>query len=193
MANKRMFCKDVVEDDKFFDMPSGVRDLYFYLNMFADDDGFVSPKKVIRMIGSPDDCLKILIAKGFVLPFESGVVAITHWKVNNFLRKDTYHPSIYQKELKELFVFKGVYLPSTARQRPVDLVSKLVSKKEGENVSEKGEEEYKKIENDVEKLENTENEENIKKEMQKIRMSLGIMTAWLDEKPTTQEPQEPQG
>jgi hypothetical protein len=56
--------------------------------MTADDDGFVSPRKVLRMIGAGENDLKVLLAKGFVIPFESGVIVITHWKQNNYLRND---------------------------------------------------------------------------------------------------------
>ena len=46
MANRRMFSKDVVETDKFLNMPLTSQALYFHLGMEADDDGFVaSPKR----------------------------------------------------------------------------------------------------------------------------------------------------
>lgn len=45
------------------------------------------------MIGSSDDELKVLIAKQYILPFESGVVVIKHWRIHNYIQKDRYHPS----------------------------------------------------------------------------------------------------
>ena len=52
MANRRMFSKDVVETDKFLNMPLTSQALYFHLGMEADDDGFIaSPKKVQRAVG----------------------------------------------------------------------------------------------------------------------------------------------
>jgi uncharacterized phage protein (TIGR02220 family) len=45
------------------------------------------------MIGSSDDEMKVLIAKQYILPFESGVVVIKHWKIHNYIQKDRYHPS----------------------------------------------------------------------------------------------------
>lgn len=62
-------------------MPSSTQMLYFHLSMNADDDGFVNnPKKIQRMCGASDDDFKLLLAKSFVLLFESGVIVIKHWK-----------------------------------------------------------------------------------------------------------------
>jgi len=49
-------------------MPLSAQALYFHLGMYADDDGFVSPQKIVRMIGANPDDLKMLMAKGFVIP-----------------------------------------------------------------------------------------------------------------------------
>jgi hypothetical protein len=71
--------------------------------MRADDDGFVgNPKKILRMIGGNDDDLKILIAKRFVLIFETGVIVIKHWRINNLVRKDWYRETSYIEEKKQL-------------------------------------------------------------------------------------------
>ena len=99
MAERRMFSKAIVDSDTFLDMPTSTRLLYFDLSMRADDDGFVnSPKKIIRMTGASDDDLRILIAKNFIIPFDSGVIVITHWKINNYIQKDRYKKTIYQNE-----------------------------------------------------------------------------------------------
>jgi hypothetical protein len=92
---RRMFSPEMVCADMFLDMPPSTQALYFQLGMHADDDGFVGPKKIMRMICANEDELKILIAKGFAIPFESGVVVIRHWRVNNLVRKDWYRPSIH--------------------------------------------------------------------------------------------------
>lgn len=77
MAERRMFAKTIIDSDNFLDMPMSSRLLYYDLSMRADDDGFVnSPKKIMRITGANDDDLKILIAKNFIIPFESGVVVI---------------------------------------------------------------------------------------------------------------------
>ena len=103
MAERRMFTTKIVDSDAFLDMPLSAQALYFHLNMRADDDGFVNnPKKIQRMIGASEDDLKLLIAKRFILTFESGVVVIKHWRMHNLLRKDRYHPTQYQDEMRLL-------------------------------------------------------------------------------------------
>lgn len=105
MAEKRMFSKTVVDSDAFLDMPLSTQALYFHLSMRADDDGFLNnTKRIQRLIGATDDDLKLLVMKRFVIPFEDGVVVIRHWRMNNYLRKDRYTKTIYQKELAMLSV-----------------------------------------------------------------------------------------
>ena len=99
MSEKRMFAKQIVESDSFLDMPLSSQALYFHLSMYADDDGFLNaPKRIQRTIGATDDDLKLLIAKKFVIPFETGVMVIKHWKINNFIRKDRYKETAYTDE-----------------------------------------------------------------------------------------------
>lgn len=102
MAQRRMFSPDIVESDAFLDMPSSSQSLYFHLGMYADDDGFVNPKRIMRMIGANDDDLKVLIGKRFLLPFENGVVVIKHWRINNLVRKDWYKETQYIEQKKQL-------------------------------------------------------------------------------------------
>jgi len=104
MAQKRMFDKAIIRTDNFIDMPPTSQNLYFHLGLEADDEGFVSPKMVMRMIGSGDDDLKVLIMKGFVIPFQSGVVVITDWKQNNYLDSNRIKPTQHQEELKQLLL-----------------------------------------------------------------------------------------
>lgn len=99
MAERRMFSKTVIDSDLFLDMPLSSQSLYFHLSMRADDDGFINnPRKVQRVIGASDDDLKLLIAKQFIIPFESGIVVIKHWKIHNYIQKDRYKPTIYAAE-----------------------------------------------------------------------------------------------
>lgn len=99
MAERRMFAKNIIDSDAFLDMPLSTQALYFHLSMRADDDGFVNnPKKIQRMIGCSDDDIKLLIAKNFLIPFESGVVVIKHWKIHNYIQKDRYKETLYQQE-----------------------------------------------------------------------------------------------
>lgn len=103
MAERRMFAKTIIDSDAFLDMPLSTHALYFHLSMRADDDGFINnPKKIQRMIGATDDDLKVLIAKRFILTFESGVIVIKHWKIHNYIRNDRYKPTLYQKEMAQL-------------------------------------------------------------------------------------------
>ncbi len=113
MRRARMFASEIVTSDSFLDMPVSARDLYIQLGMRCDDDGFVSPRSVMRMLGAADDDLKVLIAKAFVIPFDTGVVVVRHWKVNNYIRKDIYHPTVHQLEASHLKVSLGskVYEP----------------------------------------------------------------------------------
>lgn len=102
MARKRMFSLDIVDSDIFLEMPTSSQALYFHLAMRADDDGFVSsPKKIANMSSCSIDDLKVLISKGYVIQFKSGVCVITDWKIHNYIPKDRYRPTIYTAE-KEL-------------------------------------------------------------------------------------------
>jgi len=99
MAERRMFAKTIIDSDAFLDMPLSTQALYFHLSMRADDDGFINnPKKVQRMIGAADDDLRVLITKRFIIPFESGIVVIKHWKIHNYIQKDRYKETIYKEE-----------------------------------------------------------------------------------------------
>lgn len=103
MAERRMFAKTIIDSDTFLDMPLSTQALYFHLSMRADDDGFINnPRKIQRSIGATDDDLKLLIAKQFTIPFESGVVVIKHWRLHNYIQKDRYKPTIYQDEKAQL-------------------------------------------------------------------------------------------
>jgi hypothetical protein len=94
-----MFAKTIIDSDAFLDMPLSTQALYFHLSMRADDDGFINnPKKIQRMIGCCDDDLKLLLAKNFLIAFESGVVVIKHWKIHNYIQRDRYKPTVYQEE-----------------------------------------------------------------------------------------------
>lgn len=94
-----MFAKTIIDSDAFLDMPLSTQALYFHLSMRADDDGFINnPRKIQRTIGCGDDDLKLLIAKRFIIPFESGIVVIKHWKIHNYIQKDRYKETVYTDE-----------------------------------------------------------------------------------------------
>ena len=105
MAERRMFAKTIVLSDAFLDMPMSARCLYFTLGMLADDDGFINaPRSIMRQCGASDDDMKLLLAKKFVLAFESGVIVIKHWRMNNYLQKDRYTETKYKDEKALLFL-----------------------------------------------------------------------------------------
>ena len=105
MAERRMFAKTIIDSDSFLDMPLTTQALYFHLSMRADDEGFVNnPKKIVRMIGASEDDYKLLSAKAFIISFDTGVIVIKHWKINNYLRSDRSKETLYQDERSMLRV-----------------------------------------------------------------------------------------
>ena len=98
-----MFSPQIIDSDAFLEMSASAQALYFHLGMRADDDGFVdNPKKISKMIGAAEDDFKILIAKRFILVFESGIIVIKHWRINNLVRKDWYKETQYKEEKSKL-------------------------------------------------------------------------------------------
>ena len=122
MANKRMFSLSVVDTDKFLEMPLSSRLLYYELGMRADDDGFVGNwKKILLFTGLKEDDMKVLISKNFIIPFESGVIVIKHWRMNNYLQNDRIKPTIYTEELAKLTTDKNnVYTLDTTCIHSID-------------------------------------------------------------------------
>lgn len=111
MAQKRMFDRAIIDTDKFMDLPLSCKALYFLLGMDADDEGFVSAKKILRVHGGSDDDIKLLLAKNFLIAFESGVIVITDWNSNNYLNTNRIKPTEYQKEKKQLILTRcGKYV-----------------------------------------------------------------------------------
>lgn len=103
MAERRMFAKSIIDSDLFLDMPQSAQCLYFHLSMRADDEGFVNaPKKIQRMIGASEDDCRLLVAKKFLIPFDTGVVVIRHWRIHNYIQKDRFKPTMYQSEKSSL-------------------------------------------------------------------------------------------
>lgn len=105
MAERRMFSKKIVCGDPFTEMPHSAQALYVQLSMEADDDGFVNnAKKIQRSIEAEDKDLELLLAKRFIIQFDSGVIAIKHWKMNNYIQKDRYKATVYTEEKEALIV-----------------------------------------------------------------------------------------
>jgi len=109
-----MFSLEVIDTDRFLEMPSSARLLYYDLGMRADDEGFVTPQKVLRLTGASADDLKVLMAKGFVHMFNDGVIIILNWRDNNYIQADRFTLSPYHSKLKELQELKTpVYILDT--------------------------------------------------------------------------------
>jgi hypothetical protein len=129
MAERRMFAKTIIDSDAFLDMPLSSQALYFHLSMRADDDGFINnAKKIQRMLGCADDDLKILLAKNFIIPFETGVCVIKHWKIHNLIQKDRYKPTVYAEHKEQLSLKNNnVYTMDTSCIQDVHEVEPQVS------------------------------------------------------------------
>ena len=54
------------------------------------------------MIGASDDDCKLLIMKQFIIPFESGIVVIKHWRIHNYIRSDRKKNTNYIEEMASL-------------------------------------------------------------------------------------------
>lgn len=139
MAEKRMFTKLIVLSDDFLDMPMSARCLYFTLGMLADDDGFInSPKAIMRQCGASPDDMRILIAKKYLLEFDTGVIVIRHWRLNNYLRSDRYTQTSCISELEQIATDKsGAYfkLAEIPESVPAE-IPEAEDKKEVEAVAE---------------------------------------------------------
>lgn len=130
MAERRMFAKTIIDSDAFLDMPLSAQVLYFHLSMRGDDEGFVNnPRKIQRMIGASDDDAKILVAKKFIIPFESGVVVIKHWKIHNYIRNDRLVETKYKEERSLLALDENGAYTSIANDEQLVLSAKDMRKR----------------------------------------------------------------
>ena len=108
MAQKRMFDKTITNSDDFLELPDSSQVLYFHLSMNADDDGFINNwKSIMRMTGTKEDDLKLLIAKQYIITFDTGVIVIRHWRLNNYLRNDRYKETKFKEEKSQLLLGKN--------------------------------------------------------------------------------------
>lgn len=104
MANRRMVNIRIIDSDHFLELPLSSQALYFHLLMRADDDGFINnPKRIQRLIGGSEDDFKLLIAKKYILTFDSGVIVIKHWRMHNYIKPDRYHETECKIEKSMLF------------------------------------------------------------------------------------------
>ena len=129
MAERRMFAKTIIDSDAFLEMPQSTQLLYFHLSMRGDDDGFINkPKSIMRSVGCKDDDMGILIAKKFIIPFETGIVVIKHWQIHNYIRRDRYTETKYIDEKSQLTTdAKGAYtaLATTCQPHGIPMVNQM--------------------------------------------------------------------
>lgn len=169
-----MFDLAVIGTDAFNDMPHDAQNLYFQLGMRADDEGFISPRGVIKMISASDDAIKILIAKNFVIPFESGVVVITDWKRNNFLDSRRIQQTLFQEEQKSIVEINRKYILNTrlASAKPMLSEDRIGQDRIGQDIlpAEVPQEKKFSLKEEIQKLENN------------TRRDLNIIALYLDER-----------
>ena len=126
MAQRRMFSKKITDTDRFLEMPLSSQALYFHLNMGADDEGFIDKAKTIqRTVGASDDDMKLLIAKGFLIPFESGVVVIRHWRIHNYIQNDRFQSTLYQDEKSRIEFDESKTANLLPQEKCIQNVSKM--------------------------------------------------------------------
>ena len=110
MARRRMFSKEIVCTDKFYDLPPRAQALYFQMGMNADDDGFVSsPRSLLRLLEADKSELELLIDQGYILRYPDGVCLIADWLTNNQIRKDRYNETLFYEKMADLSVVGGRY------------------------------------------------------------------------------------
>lgn len=74
---------EIIDSDKFLDMPSSAQALYFHLAIRADNKGFVNnPKSIQRAVRASDSDFKILVAKHYISLSSDGIT-IEQWETNN--------------------------------------------------------------------------------------------------------------
>ena len=113
MAQRRMLSSDVIGQETFIEMPADCHSLYMFLNQSTDDYGCVEPKGVMRMINAREDSLKLLIAKGFIIPLKNKKAVVRHWHLANKIRKERLHDCLHAEELKDLQIVGGKYYLKT--------------------------------------------------------------------------------
>lgn len=158
MAQRRMFSLKIIDTDNFLEMPISARELYFQFGMRADDDGFVgNPRRIMKMIGASDDDLKVLIAKRFLIPFNSGICVISDWKIHNYIQKDRYQETQFKSEKAQLDENEnGKYLLNGEdNPKQLENVSKMDTQVRVRVRSELGKDSNKDVGNKKEKPKNT--------------------------------------
>lgn len=65
--------------------------------------------KLQKLVNCAQDDLNVLISRGYIIQFESGIIVINHWKQNNYIQNDRYNKTVYQLEISMLTTNNNVY------------------------------------------------------------------------------------
>ncbi len=120
MARRRMFTVELMDSDRFSDLPANVQMLYIYMSVHADDEGFVSGGRRMAKLYNCPEGLELLEQAGFIIRFPSGVLVITDWYINNTIRKDRSMATIYQAERNLLHLENDRYVLTETNCQPSD-------------------------------------------------------------------------
>lgn len=106
-----MFSKKITDADAFTELPPTTQALYLHLCMGADDDGFVNQiRRAMFNAHADTNDFELLVRKRFIIPFESGVIVIKHWRLHNLIKSDRYHETDYIEEKARLILKEnGIY------------------------------------------------------------------------------------
>lgn len=104
MAERRMISKNFINSATFMKMSDSAKLLYFYLNVNADDDGIVEVFPYYKMLSIPEDDVRNLAEKKFIVFLNNDMLSfLPHWLQNNQLRLDRYRPSVHRNMLLNRF------------------------------------------------------------------------------------------
>ena len=120
MAERRMFTKKITDADEFTSLPPTTQALYFHLCMGADDDGFSNGiRRAMFNAHAGTNDFNLLVEKRYIIPFESGVIVIKHWRMHNLIKSDRYHETSYLEEKSTLILKEnGVYTEAEIQSEP---------------------------------------------------------------------------
>lgn len=123
MARRRMFTAELIDSDRFTDLPIPAQMLYICLAIHADDEGFLSSAKRLSQSYGGTAHLQLLEEADFIIRFDTGVVAIVDWFLNNSIRKDRSTATNHKKERSSLTVINGRYVRNESLQDDVNQVT----------------------------------------------------------------------
>lgn len=113
MAERRMFAKRIIDSDAFTELPPTTQALYFHLCMGADDDGFNNQIRRGMFNAHADrNDFDLLVQKRFIIPFESGVIVIKHWRMHNLIKMTGTNTRHILRKWPHLFSKKMVFIRS---------------------------------------------------------------------------------